>query len=206
MDASSISAVANSLTALAAVGAATVAALGLATWREQLKGRTQYDLARRMLRKTYRLREAVRAARSPMIFGGEMAVAAQETEEGQVEMWQGALDEKDDAVAAVYDRRWKRVAEIKSDLETDAFEAEALWGSEQTDEALKPLRDFHGTLFALMGEHVMRLRGGIHAPDAERGRAIRRRFLGGSEEDDLGNELDEAIKSVEEFLRPHLEL
>lgn len=68
MSASTVSAVADVLTALGALAAAAVAGLGLATWREQLKGRTEYDLARRMLKKTYRLREAVRAARSPLIF------------------------------------------------------------------------------------------------------------------------------------------
>lgn len=208
MDASTVSAFADSVTAVAAVGAAVVAAVGLATWRDQLKGRTQYDLARRMLKNVYRLREAVRSARSPMILGGEFQAAAEEEEgEGDTEQARRSnTDEYENAIAAVYDQRWKRVAEIKSDLEADAFEAEALWGSEQSNEAFQSLRDFHGTLFAVMTEHVMRLRGDIHAPDAERGREIRRRLLGGGEEDELGDQLDEAIANVEDFLRPHLEL
>lgn len=205
MDASTVSALADSITAVAAAGGAVVAAMGLATWREQLKGRTQYDLARRMLEKTYRLREAIRSARNPVILGGEFHAAAEEETDGE-ETHPGATDEYNDAIAAVYDQRWKHVAEIKSDLEADAFEAEALWGSEETDEALEPLRDFHGRFFAVMNEHVMRLRGGIHAPNAERGREIRRRFLGGGEEDELGDQLDEAIVQIEDFLRPHLEL
>lgn len=206
MSAATISAVADVLTAVGALGATVVAGLGLVTWRKQLKGRTEYDLARRMLKKTYRLREAVRSARSPMILGGEFQAATDEGEADVEPVRPGATDEYDDALAAVYDRRWKLVTEITSDLEADVFEAEALWGSEQTNEALQPLRDFHGTLFAVMSEHVMRLRGDIHAPDAERGREIRRRLLGTGEEDELGGQLDEAIESVEEFLRPHLEL
>lgn len=135
-----------------------------------------------------------------------MAAATEEEETDGEGGGRDTTDEHDHAIAAVYDRRWKRVAEVKTDLEADAFEAEALWGSEQTDEALEPLRGFYGRLFAVMSEHVMRLRGGIHAPDAERGREIRRRLLGAGEEDELGDQLDEAIESVEEFLRPHLEL
>lgn len=205
MDPSTISAVADSVTAVAAAGTALVAYLGLTTWRDQLEGRTHYDLARRMLKKTYRLREAVRAARSPMILGGEMAAAVDEEGVGE-EGNRGLAADDDEAVAAVYDQRWKRVADVRSDLETDVFEAEALWGTEETDEALQPLRDFLGTLFALMSEHVMRLRGGIHAADAGRGQEVRRRLLGAGEEDELEDEMDSAIGRIEEFLRPHLEL
>lgn len=204
MDPSTISAVADSATGVAALGTALVAYLGLTTWRDQLDGRTRYDLARRMLKKTYRLREAIRAARSPMILGGEMAAAVDE--EGVREEGTRGLGADDEAIAAVYDQRWKRVADVRSDLEADALEAEALWGSEETDEALQPLRGFLGTLFALMSEHVMRLRGGIHAADAERGQKVRRQLLGAGEQDELGDEMDSAIGSVEEFLRPHLKL
>lgn len=133
-----------------------------------------------------------------------MAAAADEDDAGQ-EGAQG-IGADDETIAAVYDERWKRVADVRSDLEADVLEAEALWGSEETEEALQPLRNFLGTLRALLGEHVMRLRGGIHAADAQRGQEVRRRLLGAGEEDELENEMDLAIGRIEEFLRPHLEL
>jgi hypothetical protein len=53
------------LTAIAAVGAASIGLLGLATWRKQLKGRTEYELARRLLVAVYRIRNAVSYLRNP---------------------------------------------------------------------------------------------------------------------------------------------
>lgn len=204
MDPSTVSAIADSVTAGAALAASIVAGMGLVTWRKQLKGRTEYDLARRMLKKTYRLREAVRAARSPMILGGEFAAASDANGDEDQQPSRSAPD--DEAIAAVYDQRWKRVAKVRADLEMEVFEAEALWGTQETETALQPLRGFLGRLFAVMSEHVMRLRGGVHAADDERGIETRRRLLGGGEEDKLGDHMEAAIEKVEEFLRPHLEL
>src|SRR3972149_3543256 len=51
------------------------AASGLSTWRDQLHGRTEYDLARRYLRSTYKVRDALQRVRSPFMFGEEMMAA-----------------------------------------------------------------------------------------------------------------------------------
>ena len=67
----------DALTGLAAVAGVIVASIGLGTWRAQLKGRTEYDLARRLLEATFDVRNMIREARSPMVPGGEVEAAAE---------------------------------------------------------------------------------------------------------------------------------
>jgi hypothetical protein len=43
--------------------AAVVALLGLRTWKKQLKGRTDYELARRLLKSAYAVRDALQIVR-----------------------------------------------------------------------------------------------------------------------------------------------
>src|SRR4051812_35656253 len=48
-----------------------VALHGLSTWRRQLVGNAQHELARRLLRSAYKIRDGLMALRNPMITGGE---------------------------------------------------------------------------------------------------------------------------------------
>ncbi len=47
---------------------AVVAILGLNAWRRQLRGKDDYELARRLLRATYRYRDSLRRARTSFAF------------------------------------------------------------------------------------------------------------------------------------------
>lgn len=62
----------------AEAGGAVIAGLGLKTWRRQLRGHTEYDLVRRLLRAAYSVRDQVASVRSPFIWEGEMKAALSE--------------------------------------------------------------------------------------------------------------------------------
>ncbi len=47
--------------------AAYVGLKGLSTWRSQVHGQTEYDLAKRILRATYKAREAIHGVRNPFL-------------------------------------------------------------------------------------------------------------------------------------------
>ncbi|OQY20711.1 MAG: hypothetical protein B6I35_10155, partial [Anaerolineaceae bacterium 4572_32.2] len=68
------------VTILAALVAATVAIMGLRTWRKQLRGKTEYELARRLLRSVYRVRDAIRIVRNPFISSAETVQSMREAE------------------------------------------------------------------------------------------------------------------------------
>ena len=60
------------ITAGAALVAAYIGWQGLATWRKQLKGRTEYELARRLLSSIYKIRNYVSYFRNPFMSAGEI--------------------------------------------------------------------------------------------------------------------------------------
>jgi hypothetical protein len=99
---------------------------GLSTWRRQLRGNAEYDLARRVLRITYRVRDEIEAARKPMASPGEVKLALKEAgvtldgvsseESLTIQSW------------ATTARRWNRVHEAVADLRVEMREMQALWG------------------------------------------------------------------------------
>lgn len=111
-------------TAAAAVGA-YVALSGLSAWKKQLKGKTDYELARRYLRSVYKLRDAMRGVRNPFISSDEMFAALKDSG-----LEESDFENRQKTNRAVYARRWDRVVSATSDLEVELLEAEVSWGKE----------------------------------------------------------------------------
>jgi hypothetical protein len=59
------------VTGISAIVVAITAVCGLQTWKKQIKGETEYDLARRMLISVYEVREAISEFRNPWQSGVE---------------------------------------------------------------------------------------------------------------------------------------
>jgi hypothetical protein len=61
----------NWITAIAAIVAVIIAWRGLATWKHELKGKSEYETAKQVLKAVYKVREAFLIARSPWILYGK---------------------------------------------------------------------------------------------------------------------------------------
>lgn len=111
------------LVAAPATGA-VVAVKGLNTWRRQLKGQSDYNLSKDVLINLYKYRDALFFVRHPLMTGAELKLP-----EG--------VDEKELKYAEVnylrtvtaYQNRWGKVVEVRSKLQTNIVEIEALWGA-----------------------------------------------------------------------------
>jgi hypothetical protein len=55
----------------AAVTTAIVAYRGLQKWREELRGKADFEVARGLVRATFKLRDEIQSCRSPLIRGAE---------------------------------------------------------------------------------------------------------------------------------------
>lgn len=64
-----VSAIADSATAIAAAGGIGIAFAGLRTWRDQLTGQNEYEVARRLLRVALATRDRIAFVRHPVITG-----------------------------------------------------------------------------------------------------------------------------------------
>jgi hypothetical protein len=112
------------LVTIASIGIAGYVALrGLQTWRDQLKGTANYELAKRLLKATYKLRDALQGVRNPFISAGEIRQAVTEA---QLDIKHEDPDFHATSSTAVYQIRWKPVGEAYQALELEVIEAEAI--------------------------------------------------------------------------------
>jgi hypothetical protein len=118
---------------LAATAAAFFTYLGLRTWRRQLKGASEYALAKDLLKALYRVREGFMQVRNPMMFSYEYP-------EHTLDSWGHAKREMHaEALEHAYRNRWKQLHEAWLSLEEKNLEAQVEWGAEY-QLAILPLR------------------------------------------------------------------
>lgn len=106
-----------------------VAVLGLRTWKTQLKGKTEYELARRLLRSIYKVRDAISIVRNPFASSAEISISL---DEADIDIEPNEPDFHQKSQAALYQRRWNKVTDAMSEFDLEAFEAEVIWGDEIT--------------------------------------------------------------------------
>jgi len=198
MCADEISAAADLVTALAALGALVVAAIGLTTWRRELRGREEFALARETLRAVYRVRDEIRHVRNPSMYPSEWADRPGRDEH------QPVSDPKD--VEHAYQKRWDRFVDVSGDLDSRLLEAEVLWGP-----SLAPPRDELRRLVARLNvnlrKHLRTLTNEQYSRSlsAEQINGIDAIIWEGYEDPDpFAAELAGVFAQFESTLRPHL--
>jgi hypothetical protein len=186
----------DALTGLAAVAAVALGVLGLKTWERQLLGTADHEVSRRLLRATYRLREAIQILRSPWFVEFDEMVAASKAAGRDVDTTDSREQE-----AFGYERRWKKVLDAIVEFDAEMLEAEALWGSEvhKCEESLticlNRLRRSLEDYWALF--HLKRL-------DADAQEKVRDIILDSGDTNTFSAELKSAFKQIEAMIRPHL--
>ena len=124
-----ISATKDVLLIFAAISTVHVAIKGLQGWSRELKGKADFEVARCLIRATYKLRDELAYSRSPLITPSEFP------EDYNSLHKTAELEAK--AYSYIYCNRWKPVVSALREFEAQALEAQALWGSDfkkKTDE------------------------------------------------------------------------
>jgi hypothetical protein len=183
--------------------AGCVAIKGLQTWRHQLKGTVNYELAKRLLKATYRLRDALQSVRNPFIPAAETRVAIKETHLDIKPTEEGFNAA---STAAVYQLRWKPVFEAYQTLEVEAIEAEAVWGPEARA-VTTALRKNINSLFVALDFYLKDMQsGGPRMLDQTIRETYERIVFNASAPDDdqYSKDLNSSVTAIEELARPHL--
>ena len=166
---------------------AVVAYRGLNIWREQLKGKGEYDLAKRYLRAAYKVRNALNDARNPWIPRSETTAALKERG------FEDAESDERNKNFAVYSLRWKKVQDALLELDGESLEAEVAWGRDavqardELDAAVRALRNNISTLYDSSG----------NSPDDDVLYLTNR-------ESDFDRTLRKAVEKIETFLKRYL--
>jgi hypothetical protein len=183
---------------LAAAVAAYVGFIGLQTWKKQLRGKTEYELAQRLLRATYQFREALTFARSPIpVDNGITETIMKVAGKGSPrEISKAAtLYEK-----VVREKRQPTVREASIELEAIFLEAEIIWGP-VVQQYKTPLLHCADTLLSAIERHfALRQHPEIKIPDAEMKRISDIiRYLPNDSANFFSREIKEAVRNIENF-------
>jgi hypothetical protein len=190
------------IVACAAAVTAFMAVVGINRWRDELKGKAEFEVARTLIRASYKLRDEIAIARSPLVRPAEFPSAYWASK-------QHSPEEEAQAWAHVYNNRWEPVAEAQRAFEAASLEAEALWGSQIRDRA-EALRMCAHDLWVGMETVIDNARSGGENFESNRewAKQVRAVVSASSSATDnaLSNRITAAVRAIEDDIRPHLKL
>ena len=186
---------------LAPIVALVIAGLGLQTWKRQLYGKSEYDIARKLLKATYKYREAIQSVRHPFMDYSEIPDPPKDdlrSSDEQRKRYYGTTK--------AYDNRWSKVVEARIEIDTELLEAEVLWGD--------GIKKKYTNLFSVGKKLFINLRHYLNNINPDLGTKLKydvdiiySKLVGENQfaDDDIyTNELTKSVKQIEDALRPHL--
>jgi hypothetical protein len=131
--------------ALSVIVASVVAIYGINTWRRELRGKKEYELAEEVLSLFYRARDIIRAMRSPFAIGGEGSTRKPQDKETAKEK-----EVRDRAYIVM--ERFQREKETFDRLHALRFRFMALFGNDKE----QPFRDLYGVVHKIfVASHML---------------------------------------------------
>ena len=186
------------IVAVAAIVTTCLAIYGVKSWRRELAGKTQFEIARNLLKATYKLRDSIADVRSPLILGVEFP------EGYDVSSEKSSAEQKPQAYSHVYCNRLKPLWVAIDEFDIAALEAEAIWGK-----AIKRMAEDLRTCINSLHDSIRFYIDSIHSDSInqkkEFDRNIRKDISASRNSDDeLSKKIRNSIKALEEELKPHL--
>ncbi|MBV0934939.1 hypothetical protein KTN04_16535 [Marinobacterium sp. A346] len=170
------------------IGALIIGGLGLFTWSRQLRGTSEYEVAKKAILNTYEVQQALQSVRNPMLY-----LSKEEVEAGR------RLEEEQ----RIYSERMTYLNEKWAELQTVRLEAKVIWGNEAQD-SFNEIQQRIGDLRGAIWLHFW-MKGAYAGPGAtvdnspERVRENDKIVYFTSEEDDFSQKIAESTAKVEKF-------
>ncbi len=195
-----ITAIKDVVVAGSAAAAAFFAYIGLSTWRKELKGKSEYQLAKDTLRSLYKVKKAFGHVRNPMIMQYEYPE--------ELTGHDGHLKQeyKHEGNMQVYEARFKVLDEAFIELEGSFLDSLVEWGSEN-QEKIVSLRRCRAELLVNVQDKLRRFKN-PHEKNWKDGDRIKREgdviYYVGVDDEGFTAEINEGVKLLEDWLRPHV--
>lgn len=188
---------------IAGLAGMLVATRGLSTWRRQLRGQSEFETARKVLRSAYRYRDALLAVRSPMFWHSELIAPPGELDPPGAN--RNATEQE-----RGYRRRLTTAIAAGQELEAELLEAEVLWGGDVRSLS-GPLFDARVDLEDAISRFIERLRNPLPVPLEDRPRVVEEAkadhaliFAPGALRDSFRLRVEQAVSGIETVARRHL--
>lgn len=174
---------------------------GFNAWKRQLKGKVEYELACRVLKTTYKLRDAIKRVRYPFIFAYEMEESS-DTKDNKVTYKQDNYN----GYYYTYKTRWKKVEDARADLYVELLESEVIW-EEKLKECFSTAFKLEKELFRNIQRYLQ-----LNNPDVDpemkkdlKSEKCRNVMYHNMEEDDeFSKEYNDALEPIKNFLKSYL--
>lgn len=175
------------------IGALVIGTFGLFTWRQQLRGTSEYELAKRAVFKAYEVQQALQAVRNPML-----SLSKEEVDAGR------RLEE----MQRIYGERMSSLYEKWAELQTIRLEAKAIW-SDEAHNCFNDIQQRIGDLKGAIWLHFW-MKGAYAGPGAtvdnnperviENNKVVY--FL--SDDDEFSQKIAESVGKIESFFGPKI--
>jgi len=195
-----VSTIKDVVVTIASAGGIFVAITGLSAWRKQLTGKNEYEVGIRVLRSTYKIRDAIAALRNPLITAGEQA-AAIEWHSKNASHPAASSDEQRKDEFIIYSYRWNGISAALQDFDLLRIEAEVLWGAFITERMME-LRKSIITLRLSLENHLYDRYESMPGRYKEIQDTIF--SIGSMEDNNYSQELQKIVDSIENFIRRKL--
>lgn len=173
------------ITALAAIIGVIFAGIGLTTWKKQLRGTSEYELAKKLMLQVYQLRNALQSTRHPFLS------ASEGNKDDTEETWE----------ITAYSKRWESVQKVISDFDVTSLEAEVVWDDKTKQTKKDLLKLTHDLNFAIY-MFVRQKRDKSFADDFHR--TYEDTIYWTSDDDQYSKDLNKVVKEYETILKPFL--
>ncbi|MCU8414978.1 hypothetical protein OC507_07970 [Vibrio vulnificus] len=178
---------------LGTVGALIIGTFGLFTWRRQLRGTSEYELAKKAVFKTYEVQQALQAVRNPMLY-----LSKEEVEVGR------RLEEEQ----RIYNERMTLLYEKWAELQTIRLETKAIW-SDSAHNCFNEIQQRIGDLRGAIWLHFW-MKGAYAGPGAtvdnnpERVIENDKVVYFVSDDDEFSQKIFKSVEKVELFFGPKI--
>ena len=176
---------------LGTIGALIIGTLGLTTWRRQLRGTSEYELAKKAIFKAYEIQQALQTVRNPMLH-----LSKEEIEAGR------RLEEEQ----RIYNERMSLLNEKWAELQTIRLETKVVW-SDDAHNSFNEIQQRIGDLKGAIWLHFW-MKGAYAGPGAVVDKNPKRVIENNkvvyfvSDDDEFSMKITESISKVENFFGP----
>lgn len=191
---------------VSAISAAIFAWKGVRTWRHELHGKAAHETGRSLLRAVYKVREAARSVRNPLMMPNEVREALQDADHADIgpESNLHPLGS-----AATFAKRWNRVSEALIELQLARLEAEVLWGDRirnLTDDFRSSIHELWVAVHMFGMSEVNRMKTGESLAAVLSGKLHELLYLTDSKNDAFEQKIAAEIEKIERHVREIMDM
>lgn len=183
------------IAAVAVACTAYFAKQGMSVWRQQMRGKDEYKLARDLLASIYKFRDAMHDARHPFMTIVEKPPRdeAEHMSSGQIRFY---------GLSRAYSNRWNKVSKQHRKLYKNWIVAQAVWGDKLV-QLVQPLHEQEQELRVAIEEYLELIKPEDQTNVRENAKRLRelRPMLYGLPEDEFGQQIENSIKPLEQYLK-----